>query len=328
METIGIFGGAGCIGSHIVKNLLIKGYKIIVMDDLSSYPFNQLDRFGLSDLNFEFIKGSILNKELVDSVVNRCDRIIQLVSLTDVGLSIKDPNKSFEIDIIGNHNVLKSCMENKIKKLVFASSASVYGSPIWVEGMPPKVTETDRISPISNYANVKFFNETQLKLYYELYGFPTTSLRYFSVYGKPQLPKEGSFSWNCAIFTMQSIKGKPITVFGTGNQCRDYTHISDIAEATVQSLFNNKTNGKVFNVGTGIPTTVKSIAYEIKEITESRSKIVYSPQKKGDPFGCVADNSLMKKLLGWTPKVDINKGLKDYILWIQSNKNYIPRWLK
>ena len=325
-ETIGVFGGAGCIGSHIVKNLLSKGHKVIVMDDLSSYPFDQIERFGLKDLDFEFVKGSIINKELVDSVIKRCDRVINLISLTDVGLSIRDPEKCFNTDIIGCHNILESCFNHKIKKLVYASSASVYGSPEWINGKPQKMSEDGKIYPISNYALVKFFNESLLRLYYELYGFQTTSLRYFSVWGIPQTNKKNSHSWMIPIFISQTIKKKPLTIIGDGLQVRDMTHISEIAEATVESLFNDKTNGKVFNVGTGKPTSIIEIVNEIKKYFPDL-KIVNVEKKKGDPLGCYADSNLMKELLGWTPKIRIEDRMEETIQWFLDDKKRIQKFI-
>lgn len=326
-EIIAIFGGGGMIGSHVVKKLLYLGYNVLLFDNFSSYPFNTLERFEIPEHpKLTVIKSDILDAEMVDKTIAICDRVVHLVSLTDVGLSIKEPQKNFEIDVVGTNNVLKSCAKYRIKKLVFASSASIYGSPEWVDGKPPKVSEKSLVYPTTTYASGKFYNETQMRLYYEHYGLPTTSLRYFSVYGKPQICKEGSFSWNIPIFTMQAIKGKPITVIGDGRQVRDYTHVSEIAEATVQSLFVEKTNGRAFNVGTGIPTSIKLIAEMIKKRYPS-TEIVHIPRVNGDPLGCFADNSLMKELLGWVPTLKVKDKIDEYINWVEYNKENIPRWL-
>lgn len=324
IEKIGIIGGAGMIGSWCCQKLVEMGHDVLIFDNFSSYPFDTIQSF---DITTNIIKGDIRNKKEVEDFISGCDKIISLASLTDVGLTLKKPDENFEIDIVGTHNVLQACVKYKIKKLVFSSSASIYGSPGWIDGNAPMVSEKSIIYPTTNYANTKFFNETQLRLYYEHYGLPTTSLRYFSVYGERQTPKIGSHSWNCAIFTQQALKGKPITIFGKGEQIRDYTHVDDISEATVQCLFNENTNGKAFNVGTGIPTTVKKVAEMVLELTGSRSELIYTPMVKGDPFGCYADNSLMKSLLGWTPQIKIEDGLKRYVEWLKQNPNMIQEWV-
>lgn len=321
---VGLIGGGGMIGSNVVKRLLEGGYSVAIFDNFSTYPFSTLDQFDIPLV--ELTIGDVKDKYAIDNFISKCERIVHLTSLTDVGLSIKNPQECFDIDIIGGQNIISSCQKHKIKKIVFASSASVYGNPSWLNGMPPKVKENEAICPLSNYANGKFFIETQLRMYNDFYGLPSTSLRYFSVWGIPQTPKEGSHSWNIAIWVMRAMKGKSMKVFGDGMQVRDYTHISDITEATVQCLFNPKTDGKVFNVGTGIPTTVLEVAQEIQKYFPE-SKIEFTEKVKGDPLGCCADNSLMKELLGWVPTLKIEDKLEEYINWVKENPERVPTWV-
>ncbi|MDP2672022.1 MAG: NAD-dependent epimerase/dehydratase family protein [Candidatus Daviesbacteria bacterium] len=326
-ETVLVIGGAGLIGSHVCRKLLERGFRVVIYDNQKAYDFNTLDRFGVPYKDCLIVSGDIRNKDLLERVIKGSQRVIHLASLSDVGACIRDPQLNFDIDIVGGFNVVSLCLKHGIKKLVFASSASVYGSPDWIDGKPPMVSEKDAVYPTTPYANTKLFNETQLRLWYEQYGLPTTSLRYFSVWGVPQTPKQGSHSWNMAIFSMKALKGNHLTLFGGGNQVRDYTHVEDIAEATVQCIYNNSTDGKVFNVGTGKPTSVKETAELILKLTESSSRILTANQVLGDPKGCYADNSLMKELLGWVPTKTIDEMLPEYIAWIKSNSENIPEWI-
>lgn len=331
IETIGVLGGAGMIGSHVAKQLLERGHKVIVYDNHSAYPVSQTKHFFIPPHHkLKVVNGDILQYRTLSSTIQKCDRIVQMVSLADVGACVRDPFLNFKIDMEGNRNVLKACLQHNVKKLVFASSASVYGNPKWSWGKPPKVKETDAVLPPSPYANTKLFNEQQYRLFSELYDFPTTSLRYFSVWGEGQTPKKGSHSWCIPIFAMKLMKNKPITVFGDGKQVRDFTHINDITRATVESLFDNRTDGKVINVGTGKPTTINTVAEKIHDSLgfpkESR-KIQYQPLLKGDPLGCYADNSLMRKTLGWVPKYSFQEGVGHYLEWLKKKKNTIPRWI-
>ena len=323
-ETIGVIGGGGMIGSHVVRKLLDWNYNVEVADNLSAYHFDQIKYYGDSRANYHKI--DIRDKNLIDQFIKRCDRIIHLASLADVSACIKNPELNFDVDIVGTFNILESCRKNDIKKLVFASSASVYGSPKWFDGKPPKVSEVDCVYPTTTYANTKLFNETQMRLYNEHYNLPTISLRYFSVWGNNQQPKEGSHSWVIPIFIMKAIKNKPLTIIGDGEQIRDFTAVEDISEATVQSLFLDKANGRVFNVGTGIPTTIKQVAEEIK-VFFPNIKITYINKVKGDPNGCYADNSLMEKTFGWKPTIKLQDKLEENVAYIVANKDKIPDFI-
>jgi len=159
-----------------------------------------------------------------------------------------------------------------------------------------------------------------------LYKLPTTSIRFFSVYGSPQIPKKGSHSWAVAIFGALAKKDKPITVFGDGNQIRDFTHVSDIAESVVLSTEKESTNGKFFNVGTGKPTKINDIVEKIFQHVKT-VPINYKPYPPGDPIGGHADTTLMKKLLNWEPQITLEQGIKEYFEWLDTHEHIIPEWV-
>lgn len=310
------------IGSNIVKKLVKRGSSVTVLDNLSAYPFDYLSEYGIKDAkNVNFIKGNVTNTKLVNSLIKNMDVVIHAAALADVGACVRNPVLEHKMNVSATNNMLEVSKQNNLEKFVFVSSASVYGVPknkIFKEDQP--------CFPISNYGLSKYWGEQQSRLYFELYGLPTTSLRFFSVYGSPQVPKKGSHSWCVAIFGMQTKKHKPITVYGDGNQIRDFTHVSDIAESVILSAEKKSTNGKFFNVGTGKPTTINTIVEKIFGRAD-KVDVNFKPYPPGDPLGGYADTTLMQKLLNWKPKLTLDNGMDEYFQWLDQNEHLIPNWL-
>ena len=321
-KKILVTGGAGMIGSNITKRLSARGHELTILDDLSAYPFDYAHVFGSAHLpNTTLIQKSILDATALESAMTGVDAVIHAAAYADVGACVRNHDIDFEINVRGTDMVLESALKHGIKKLVFVSSASVYG-----ENTTGVFTETDPAFPISTYGNSKLWGERQSVLFNDLYGMPTAAVRYFSVYGSPQVPKEGSHSWCVAIFAMLALKKKPITIFGDGSQVRDFTHVSDIADATIRALDRSEANGKIMNVGTGARTTIKTIAEKVTALC-GNVPILYKPHPKGDPHGGHANTDLMKKVLDWSPKVSLDEGIEEYCTWIKNNQNLIPEWL-
>lgn len=317
-----VTGGAGMVGSNIVKKLCRQGAEVTVLDNLSAYPFDYFNGFGVGRMNsVHFITGDILNKTLVCDTIKRVDIVIHAAAYADVEASIKNYDLDFQNNVVGTHHIIDACKKYGIKKFVFISSASVYGA-----GGNGAFIESQPVCPISTYANSKLWGERQTKLFYELYGVPTTSLRYFSVYGSPQVPKKGSHSWCIAIFAMLAKKRKSITVYGDGNQIRDFIHVSDIADATILAAEKESTNGKIINIGTGKQTNINEI---VKKVISrfNRVPIQYKPLPSGDPLGGYANTVLMEKLLNWKPKISLDEGFEEYCDWLDKNQHMIPDWL-
>ena len=321
-KKILVTGGAGTVGSNIVKKLVKRQAQVTVIDNLDAYPFDYFHEYGVGNLdNVEFIKDSITDEGIVDDLIKNNDMVIHAAALADVGACIKNPQIEFKTNVAATQNILESSHKNNIEKFIFVSSAAVYGL-----GNRNIFKETDPCFPVSNYALSKYWGEQQSRLYYELYNLPTTSIRFFSVYGSPQIPKKGSHSWAVAIFGALAKKGKPITVFGDGNQIRDFTHVSDIAESVVLSLEKESTNGKFFNVGTGKPTKINDIVEKVFEYVKP-VPINYKPYPPGDPIGGYSDTTLMRKLLGWEPQITLDEGIKEYFEWLNNHEHIIPEWI-
>ena len=320
-KKILVTGGAGTVGCNIVKKLVDRNAEVTVVDNLSAYPFDYLKDYGVGDISaVNFVKGDITDKNLMDNLIQKQDIVIHAAAVADVGACVRNPEIEFQTNVVSTQGILETSKKNNIEKFIFISSAAVYGM-----GNRGIFRETDPCFPVSNYALSKYWGEQQTKLYYDLYDLPTTSIRFFSVYGSPQIPKQGSHSWAVAIFGALAKKGKPITVFGDGNQIRDFTHVTDIAESVVLSTEKNSTNGKFFNVGTGKPTKINEIVEKVFQNVDP-VPINYKPYPAGDPIGGYSDTTLMKKLLNWEPEMTLENGIKEYFDWFSEHEYLVPSW--
>ncbi|MFX0138801.1 MAG: NAD-dependent epimerase/dehydratase family protein [Candidatus Hodarchaeota archaeon] len=323
-----VTGGAGLVGSHIVKKLVQRGATIKVLDNLSAYPFDQIIHFLPNQEGVEFIKGDITDKKVVDRALVDVDVVFHEAAFADVAATIWNPEEDFRSNVLGTFNLLKSSKDNCVDRFIFASSAAVYGEqPKTNTNDVPMFSEDMKPNPISTYANSKLWGEYEAQLFTSLYGLKTTSLRYFSIYGEPQVPKKGSHSWVVAIFVMRLLKNKPLVIFGDGSQVRDFIHVDDVAEATILAAEKQSTINKVINIGTGKPTTIKLLADNIFKIANLEPALEYIPRPKGDPFGGYANIKIMKKTIEWEPKINLKYGIERYYQWARSHKNIIPQWL-
>ena len=321
-KKILVTGGAGTVGCNIVKKLVERQSEVTVIDNLGAYPFDYLKDYGVGNLsNVNFIKGDINDRDLINEQIKKQDIVIHAAALADVGACVRNPEIEFQTNVVATQGILEESKKNNIEKFIFISSAAVYGM-----GNRGIFKESDPCFPVSNYALSKYWGEQQTKLYYDLYNLPTTSIRFFSVYGSPQIPKQGSHSWAVAIFGALVKKGKPITVFGDGNQIRDFTHVTDIAESVVLSAEKNSTNGQFFNVGTGKPTRINEIVEKVFQNVEP-VPINYKPYPAGDPIGGYSDTTLMKKLLDWEPQMTLDNGIKEYFEWFSEHEHLVPSWV-
>lgn len=335
-KTVLVTGGAGHIGSRVVKKLIEErgAQNVVVLDNLSAYEFDQLEVFEIKPLIREgavhFVKGSVSNRNIVKNVVKKVDYVFHLAAYADVAATIRNPDLDFEVNVMGTYNILKESLNNGVKRVIFASSASIYGDQPSSGGEPVQFHEDMKPNPLSTYANSKLWGEMQAKLFYQLYGLETVSLRYFSVYGPYQIPKPGSHSWVVAIFAMRAYKGKPLIVYGDGTQVRDFTYIDDIAEATIRAA-EMPCAGEAINVGTGKPTRIIELARKIQKLAHEYFRkdveIRFKPRPKGDPMGGYASTEKMEKLLGWRPETTLDEGLHSYFNWLKKHIRVIPSWI-
>lgn len=316
------------IGSRIVHKLVNRSAKVRIIDNLSAYPSDQLEHFGIKGLDsVEVVGGDIRDRATVRGAMKDVDIVFHQAAFADVAASIWNPDEDLSSNVVGTFNLLKAALEYGVERFVFASSAAVYGEQTCENAGAPRFCEDMKPSPVSTYANSKLWGEHEATLFCELYGLKTTSLRYFSVYGIPQVPKKGSHSWVVAIFVIKALKGQPLTVFGDGKQLRDFIHVDEVAEANLIAAETNSAVNRTINVGTGKPTTIMQLAHLVRKVTGAKVPIVFGPRPRGDPFGGYADITLMKKILSWEPSIDLEKGILQYHEWITNERDVIPDWL-
>ncbi len=297
-------GGAGFIGSHLVKELAARGYTIRIIDNLSTGKLSNIDSELLNNGSVNFIKGDIRDSKLVDESLRNIDAVVHLAAQISVPFSIQNPQLNNEVNIGGTKNLLKYSVRNKIQKFIFASSCAVYGDPIYLpidELHPPR--------PISPYA------ESKLSAEKETLGLKTNNiksivLRFFNVYGA----KQGLNEYSGVITKfIDRIKQKlPLTIYGDGLQTRDFVYVKDVVNAIVIALENKTISKEVFNVGTGKAVTIDELAKTMLLLTNAKIEIIKEPPRQGDIKQSYA-NINKAKTLGFEPKFTLKKGLKELL---------------
>jgi len=308
-----VTGGAGFIGSHIVKRLLQEGVdEVVILDNFTSGREDLLE--GIVD-KVELIKGDIRDAELVQKVTEDVDVVFHEAAQADVPASLRKPGLDFEVNGFGTLNVLRAALKNDVERVVYASSASVYGNNVF-SPEDRRFIESQALSPLSPYAASKLSGEMLCTAYYHSFGLKTTSLRYFSIYGPGEIPKKNSYSLVVSIFVPQAIQGREMVIFGDGNQVRDFTHVEDVAYVNLLAASSSAAVGKVINVGTGKATTIKDLAIMIKKLVRD-VPYKYGPRPKGDPLGGYADTSRLKKIIGYVPEIQIQESITQYADWYE-----------
>lgn len=293
MPKVLVTGGAGFIGSHLVDALIEKGHQVLVVDNLSTGKRDYINKKA------EFFEIDLRDFEKIRPVFENMDYVLHLAALPRIPLSIAKPRESNEVNVGGILNALLASKEAKVKKFIYSSSSSVYGRQ---EELPMKEDMTPQ--PLNPYALQKYVGELYCKIFSEIYGLPTVSLRYFNVYG-PRQPEEGAYVPVIGVFLKQRSRGEPLTVTGDGNQTRDFTYISDVVMANILAMESDKVGrGEVINIGAGENHSINEIAKLIGD------KIIYIPLPPGEMRHTLADISLAKKLLNWQPKIKLEEGIR------------------
>ena len=305
MKKVIVTGGAGFIGSHLAERLAGKGYQVIIIDNLSAGKMENIAELLKRD-NVEFVKGSIVDLTLMQRLFQGTEYVFHQAALTGVPHSIDDPLTTNETNVKGTLNVLIAARDNAVKKVIYASSSSVYGdTPI----LPQKENMTT--NPLSPYALTKLAAEYYCEIFRQIYGLSTISLRYFNVYGSRQDPYS-HYATAIAAFIGRISQNLPPIIFGDGQQSRDLTFIEDVVQANILAA-ENKTEG-VFNIGSGKGTTINQLANLILKLTGKNLKPIYQDARLGDPRHTLADIS-KAKAFGYKPRYDLKVGLAETIRW-------------
>jgi UDP-glucose 4-epimerase len=306
LSRVLVTGGAGFIGSHLVDRLLREDLEVTAFDDLSTGKQSNIEH-NLNNKNYAFLKGDIRDRESVNKALDGVEAIFHEAALVSVDSSLKNPLVTNDVNVNGTLNVLQACVDSDVKSLVFASSSSVYGNS---EMLPNR--EDISLNPISPYAVSKLAAESYVRVFCQVYGLQTICLRYFNVYGPRQT--SGPYSGVISIFTESLLNNRHITVFGDGEQTRDFINVRDVVEANICALVSDRAVGEVFNVASGHATTINELVKNLQKITNTvGSKVIYAEPRQGDIKHSYADISKAEKLLNYKPKVKLFDGLAELV---------------
>ena len=312
-SNILVTGGAGFIGSHIVERLLEEGVEVTVVDNLLTGSLDNIAHLQ-DDENFHFVQGDLRDFNLVKALTEKVDAVSHQAALPSVTRSVKDPIQTNDVNVTGTLNLLRASVSSKVKRFIYASSSSVYGE---TETLPKSEEMTPQ--PISPYAVSKLAAELYSRVFYEVYGLETVCLRYFNVYGPRQ--KYGPYSGVITIFINQLLADQPPTIYGDGEQTRDFTNIQDVVEANMLALSTKKGIGEVFNIAAGRPTNVNRLAEMLLEIMGKTSlKPVFAAPRPGDIKHSYASTRKAETILGYEPKIQLREGLTLLTEWFVSRK--------
>jgi len=304
-----VTGGAGFIGSNIVEALVRQGKSVRVLDNCATGKLSNLE--GIIN-QIEFIQGDIRDLPVVREAVKDMDYVLHQAALPSVARSVEDPIATNEVNVTGTLNVLVAAKDEKVKRLVYASSSSAYGnSPV----LPKR--EDMPANPISPYAISKYAGEQYCRVFYSLYGLETVVLRYFNVFGPRQSP-DSQYAAAIPIFIKAFLEEKPATIFEDGEQSRDFTFIENVVQANLLACHVESAVGEVFNIACGKRTTVNDLAGTIKKLLDSPLEPVHGQARKGDVRHSLADITKAQRILGYEPKVDLETGVRKTIEWMKA----------
>ena len=303
-----VTGGAGFIGSNLARFLSEKQNQVLVLDDLSTGRKENITDL-LQENKIEFIQGSITDLKLLEDSFKNIDYVFHEAALPSVPRSIKDPVTTNQVNINGTLNVLLAAKNTNVKKVIYASSSSVYGDTPTL----PKL-ESMIPNPLSPYAITKLTGEYYCQVFTDVFHLPTVSLRYFNVYG----PRQDPLSQYAAVipkFITSVMQGQSPVIYGDGEQTRDFTYIADVIQANIQAAESNATG--VFNAAGGHRITINELADRIMKICGTTLPLDYQESRPGDITHSLADSSKAHHAFGFSLNYDIEKGLKETIAWYQ-----------
>jgi UDP-glucose 4-epimerase len=294
-RTMLVTGGGGFIGSHLVEGLLESGYKVRVLDNFTTGRLERIDRSA------ELVQEDIRDGASIAPSFRGVDCVFHTAALPRVPLSIENPLETHMVNVVGTINVLLAARDAAVRRVVFSGSSSVYGDQ---PHLP--LDEEMRPNPLSPYALQKLAGEQYTRLFHQLYGIETLTLRYFNVFG-PRMATEGAYLTVIAAFLQARQEGKPLTIYGDGEQTRDFTHVRDVVRANLLAIDSKITDGRPINIGQGRSVSVNWIAEKIG------GPKFYRPERTGDVRHTLADHSMAGKVLEWRPQVSTEEGMDELI---------------
>jgi len=302
-----ITGGAGFIGSNVVKLLVENGYETVVLDNLSSGYLCNLD--GLP--NVEFVEGDVRDADLISRVMGGVDVVFHLAASVGNARSIEHPILDSDINVIGTLRVLEAARSAGVRKIVCSSSAAIFGE---LKQLP--IGEDHPVDPDSPYGVSKLAAEKQCLAYAKLYEMEAICLRYFNVYGVNQ--RYDAYGNVIPIFAHRLLHVQPLTVYGDGEQTRDFVNVRDVARANLLAAQARGISG-AFNIASGESITINRLIEVMRQASGVNPAVAYGPPRKGDVRHSRADISAAREILGYEPIVDLIEGLTEYMAWARAD---------
>lgn len=311
MKRALVTGGAGFIGSHLAEGLLKNGYQVRVLDNFAT---GRRDNLAQVTNDIEMMEGDVRNLTTVRTAVRNVDVVFHEAALPSVERSVKNPLESNEVNIAGTLNVLVAARDANVGRVVYAASSAAYGNTL---SLPKEESMTP--DPLSPYAIGKLAGEQYMKVFTQLYGLSTVSLRYFNVFGPRQDPTT-QYAGVIAKFTTCALEGKPYPVFGDGEQSRDFTYVENVVLSNLLAAEASLDHSPLLNIAFGERTTLNQILKMLNEVTKQNLPAHYGPERAGDVRHSHANLERAKKVLGYAPTVDVREGLRRTLEWYKGQK--------
>jgi UDP-glucose 4-epimerase len=303
-----VTGGAGFIGSHIADRLAHAGHEVVVLD--SFFTGSRANLGAIAD-RIRLVEGDVRHVSTVEECASGCDVVFHEAAIVSVPYSVEHPQESHDVNIQGTINVLQAARKARTRRIVFASSAAIYGE----DPTLPKI-ETMRAEPMSPYGVEKITGEHYLATWSKLFEVETVALRYFNVFGPRQDPRS-PYSGVISIFVDRIMDGRPITFFGDGSQCRDFVYVDNVVDANILAATRERVSGRVYNVACGKRTTLLELASLIERAAQRTVERSFAEPRAGDIKESVADVARARAELGYEPVVDVEEGLKRLVRYVR-----------
>lgn len=311
MSHVLVTGGAGFVGSNLTEALLKEGHRVRVLDNFSTGKRENL-RFEKGYPSLEILEGDICQAPVCQRAMKGIEYVFHQAALPSVQRSVEDPLTSNAVNVEGTLNLLLAARDSGVKKFIYASSSSIYGDA-------PTLPKEEQMpaNPLSPYALQKYIGEQYCRLFFQLYGVETISLRYFNIFGPKQDPAS-IYSAVIPRFIDALLKREHPIIFGDGEQSRDFTYIDNVVEANLLAMSKDHLQGEVANVACGKQTSLNQLLSILKGILESEISAVYQEPRKGDVKHSLADITRGKAILNYVPRVGIETGLKKTVEYFQT----------
>jgi nucleoside-diphosphate-sugar epimerase len=303
-----VTGGAGFIGSHLTEELLRRGHRVRVADSLITGKRSNISHLG----EVEFLEGDLADLNFAHRAAAGCEYVLHQAAIPSVPRSVKDPITSNRANVDATVNMLVAARDAGVRRLVFAGSSSAYGNT-------PTLPKHERMptSPLSPYALQKVIGEQYLQLFTRLYGLETVTIRYFNVFGPRQDPSS-PYSGVISVFATALLQNRPPTIFGNGEQTRDFTYVANVVDGVLRACDARRANGQIINVATGGRISLNQLFEAMKRLVGATVEPVYAEPRAGDVTDSQADISLAREILGYEPAVSFENGLERTVDWYRT----------